>query len=195
MMRDLSACRCSLSLTCLALVLCTFAVALRPREGAAQSSGFPNPTSGHYRAAVADFEEIRPPGWTAIGNAGFDLNKGFSHNGLGNAWVRATTGWNAMSTLFSVFPSAPCVAQAWVQLSPNITDGYMSVRSDDNNGNIGNVVNEVKLAYNGNGNYQLISFAFTPPTYTVQFYVGMFGNGKDAWERIDDVAVACLLPN
>jgi hypothetical protein len=104
-------------------------------------------------------------------------------------------GCDAMTTLFSVFPSAPCVAQAWVQLSPNLTEGYIAVRSDDNNGNIGNVITQVKLAYNGNGNYQLISFPFTPPTYTVQFSIGMQGNGKDAWERFDDVAVACLLPS
>jgi hypothetical protein len=72
--------------------MCAFAIALCSQPVRAQISTFPNPTSGHYRAAVADFEEIRPPGWTVVGAAGFDMNKGFSHSGLGNAWVRATTG-------------------------------------------------------------------------------------------------------
>jgi hypothetical protein len=60
-----------------------------------------------------DFETPTPaPGWFLGGIAGFDYNVGNAHTGVGNAWVRATQGWNAIRLIFgSARPDSTLIAQ------------------------------------------------------------------------------------
>jgi hypothetical protein len=145
------------------------------------------------------FESYSHPGWWTGGGAGFDYGLGYAHSGLGNAWVRGTTGWNSVNTNVNVHPKSDCVASAWLRLSSGLTDGYMSVRAW--NGDVpGPVLNEVRLIGSGpanpaHGNYNLYSFPFNPgPHGEVLFYIGLWGNGHDNWIQADDVVVHCPVP-
>jgi hypothetical protein len=134
-------------------------------------------------------------GWWTAGNAGFDLGRGLAHTGQGNAWVRNWTGWNAVNTFASARAGRPCTAQAWIRLSSGIRDGYMTVRDRYT----GVILNEIRLFGPGpsnpaNANYNLYSFNFTPSADSVLFYVGLWGNGTDQWEQIDDVTISCITP-
>src|SRR5689334_7564557 len=93
-----------------------------------------------------DFE--RPfRGWFFTGGAGFDYNKGLAHGGKGNAWVRNTKGWNAVNFWADVPTQSQCYVNAWLRLSPELTDGYISVRNDKDSRPVHNfdVINELKL--------------------------------------------------
>jgi len=146
-----------------------------------------------------DFDSTSHPGWWITGSGGFDHGIGQSHRGAGNAWVRNTTGWNADNVVVGVYPNADCVASAWIRLSDHVTAGYMTIRAW--NGAPGPVVNEIWLVgpgpYNpSNGNYNQYLFHFNPGNASrVLFYVGMWGNGQDAWVQTDDVVIQCPTPN
>ncbi|MBW4646059.1 MAG: hypothetical protein KME23_24225 [Goleter apudmare HA4340-LM2] len=143
--------------------------------------------------------------WFFAGTANFDNGKGLARQGKGNAWVRSTTGWNAINHWISVAPNSECSAIAWIRMSQNLTDGYMSIRGDDRTGNF-NVINERKIVYAkmslpGLGDdvfaqhYNYYQFKFNSGNNTrVLFYVGLWGNGRDSWMQIDDVAISCQTP-
>jgi len=146
------------------------------------------------------FESTNHGSWWTGGGAGFDYQKGLAHKGVGNAWIRATSGWNSINTTVGVYPNADCVASAWIRLSDHLDPGYMSVRSW-NGKDAGPVINEIKLVGPGpvneaNSNYNQYVFHFNPGNaQNVLFYVGMWGNGKDAWAQIDDVVIQCPTPH
>lgn len=142
-------------------------------------------------------------GWFFAGGAGLDDGKGLEHKGKGNAWVRNTTGWNAINNWVNI--SAPsgseCTASAWLRTSDTLTDGYMSIRDADKNDGSGRIIHEIKLVgarSPGEGNikgYRLESFDFKMGGFgKVLFYVGLHGVGKDAWIQIDDAAITCHTP-
>ena len=145
-----------------------------------------------------DFETSQPPhDWFPTGGAGFDWDKGLAHQGKGNAWVRYTQGWNAVNTLID-FSAAPqgsnCAASAWLRVSPDVTDGYISVRPAVAGQAPGPVINEIKLVGPTppeNNGYKQFVFNFQRPSTGVLFYVGLHGNGRDGWIQIDDVVVQC----
>jgi hypothetical protein len=140
------------------------------------------------------FESYRHPSWWTGGGAGFDYGLGYAHAGLGNAWVRGTSGWNSVNTSINVHPGSDCVASAWLRLSPGLSDGYMSVRRW-NGDQPGPVLNEVRLVSSGPVAYQWFSFPFNPGAQSeVLFYIGLWGNGRDTWIQADDVVVHCPVP-
>jgi len=143
-------------------------------------------------------------GWFFTGGAGLDNGKGLEHQGRGNAWVRNTTGWNAINNWVDV--SAPagseCTASAWLRTSDTLTDGYMSVRDADKADGSGRIIKEIKLVGARppgdpkDRGYRLESFPFSMGTYgKVLFYIGLWGVGKDAWIQIDEAAITCRTPN
>jgi hypothetical protein len=146
-----------------------------------------------------DFESGSHRAWFMTGGAGLDFNKGLARRGAGNAWVRATTGWNAVNTFQRMAPpiGAKCEVSAWLRLSPNVTDGYMAVRGANQGEDPGPVINEIKLVGPtppdpANAGYKQFRFEFRrPPTSGILFYVGLWGNGRDAWIQIDDVVMEC----
>jgi hypothetical protein len=156
-------------------------------------------------AAVRQFSEDfeRPAAdWAFVGGAGLDHGKGLAHTGQGNAWVRNTTGWNAVQRWMGVNPRSHCVVVAWLRLSPGLTNGWMSVRNDKENRADGNfdVIKEIKLvgpgpANPGHAGYNMYTFEFDSGVNSrVLFYVGLHGNGKDSWIQIDDISVSSLTP-
>jgi hypothetical protein len=163
------------------------------RPAVAQST-FPNPKQIQaVSVAVADFEEAsNPPGWTLEGSAGFDWGKGFAHYGVGNAWVRATTGWNAVSTIAETSPNMPCQVEAWVQVSNPSPDAVMAVQAKG--AALGSVIKQETINNHGNSEYVKYAFTFTPTATGTKFYVGLTGNGKDTWLRLDDVSLICQAP-
>jgi hypothetical protein len=142
-------------------------------------------------------------GWFFTGGAGLDNGKSLEHKGKGNAWVRNTSGWNAINNWVNL--SAPsgseCTASAWLRTSDTLTDGYMSVRSGDKDDGSGTILKEIKLVgARPSGNptdkgYRLENFQFNKGANNrVLFYVGLWGVGKDAWIQIDDAAITCKTP-
>ena len=146
-----------------------------------------------------DFESPSPD-WFFTGGAGFDHGKGLAHTGVGNAWVRHTTGWNAINRWMPVHPNSKYTAFAWLRLSPDLTDGYFSVRNDKENRADKNfdVINEIKLVGPGpknaaNADYNSYKFEFNTGSQSrVLLYVGLHGNGKDSWIQIDDLSLSTL---
>jgi hypothetical protein len=133
--------------------------------------------------------------WFTTGVAGFDYGLGYAHQGQGNGWVRNKTGWNAINTIQDVQPWERCTASAWIRLSPHLTGGYMSVRQAYGDWHIINEVPMVGPGPVGDNGYNQYVFDFYPDsTSSVVFYVGMWGNGQDAWMQIDDVVVQCQTP-
>src|SRR5215475_7100425 len=86
-------------------------------------------------------------GWFFTGGAGLDNGKGLEHSGKGNAWIRNTTGWNAVNNWVSI--SAPrgskCTASAWLRTSDTLTDGYMTIRDADKDDGSGRIIRQIPL--------------------------------------------------
>jgi hypothetical protein len=83
-------------------------------------------------------------------------------------------------------------------VSSDITDGYFSIRGGDGQ-NVSPVINEIKLIGPSTApdevQYRQYTFDFNSGNFSqLLFYVGMFGNGRDAWLQIDDVGVSCQTP-
>lgn len=136
--------------------------------------------------------------WFITGGAGFDFAKGLARRGRGNAWIRNTTGWNAINVWLPVEPDRTYTARAWLRLSPSLTDGYFSVRNDKDNRPDENfdVINEIKLigpspANPDNADYNPYEFDFeTGSNNRVLLYVGLWGVGPDAWIQVDEVSLS-----
>jgi hypothetical protein len=133
------------------------------------------------------FEQPQP-GWFFTGGAGFDYGKGLAHRGKGNAWVRGSSGWNAINRFHTVRPRTWYHVYATIRQSPGLTDGYFSVReARELNGN-GRILTEQKLG--GPCDYFPKSLNFTTgDSDRILLYIGLWGNGKDAWIQIDDFVI------
>jgi hypothetical protein len=137
--------------------------------------------------------------WFFAGTAGLDSGKSLEHTGTGNAWVRASSGWNAVNRWVDAGAQHSCDLSAWLRTSDTLTDGYMSVRKGDKSDGSGAVIKEIKLvgARPPGGDpadkgYHLEGFSFdTGDQARVLLYVGLWGVGKDAWIQIDDVSLTC----
>lgn len=149
-------------------------------------------------------EQFNPPmpGWEIVGGAGFDQGDKFSRPGKpGNGWVRATQGWNAIQNWVAVPPNTDVTVDAWLRWAPALTGGYMSVRGDDGNGAPGPVITELRLAGNqplpkdNEAGYFEYQFHFNSgPHSRVLFYVGLWGNGDDAWIQVDSAVLQWSTP-
>jgi hypothetical protein len=138
-----------------------------------------------------DFEGAS--GWFASGAAGFDLNRGLAHGGRNNGWVRNSSGWSAVNSWFTlphVSRSATCTAEAWIRMSPTVTDGYFSVRRGDTD-TPGPVIGEIRLRGTAAVDYRRYAFTFRPTGRRMMIYVGNWGNAHDPWLQVDDVAISC----
>lgn len=141
-----------------------------------------------------DFEQPRL-GWFFAGNGGFDYGKGLAHKGANNAWVRASSGWNAINRFHPVPQRSECSVAAWLRLSDTLTDGYFSVRGAPQLNGDGPIITEQKLVGPGranpaNGNYNKYLLRFNSAGYSrILIYVGLWGVGRDAWIQIDGLEI------
>jgi hypothetical protein len=149
---------------------------IEPAMNLVDDSGFENQTKSSV---------ISPP-WFAEG-AGL---KGVYNQMSGkNAFLRATSGWNAITQKIAANPSTQYTAQARIKTSPNVTDGYFGVRDGN-----GMVVTEVKFGPLSDGDPPRV-FSFQgamrylgyDPMMTL--FVGFWAPGQDAWIEIDDIGV------
>jgi len=143
-----------------------------------------------------DFEGSHT-GWFTTGGAGFDFDKGLAHQGKGNAWVRNTTGWNAINQWITVTPYSDCEVSAWIRTSDGLQGGYMSIRNSQEDGS-GPILNQVELTgpnkpNPSNRDYNQVKYSFNSGNNSrVLFYVGLWGNNTDQWIQIDDVMLDWL---
>jgi hypothetical protein len=143
------------------------------------------------------FEGSGNAGYWVDGIGGVDHNLGFAHRGQNNGWVYARDGWSAIGTNVSTYPGAVCTVSAWIWATDQVTNGYMTVRS--NLAPSYSVIHDIHVAGPGpvnpaNGNYNNYVFQFTADSSDATFFVGFQGNGQDAWIRVDDVTVTCPTP-
>jgi hypothetical protein len=135
-------------------------------------------------------------GWFFAGNAGYDFNKGLAHFGPNNAWVRASSGWNALNRFQDVEADTDYEVGAWLRLSDSLTDGYFSVRAAPELNGEGQIITERKLAgpnpsNPSQDNYNRYVLRFNSNGWRrILVYIGLWGVGKDAWIQIDDVKIS-----
>lgn len=120
------------------------------------------------------------------GYKGVDLNKGYSFSGRNNAFIRTSTGWNAITQTIWVTPYHRYRMAAWIRTSGNFDQGYLGVRR----GTGSTVVSQLRYGAWGPSPYQLqvLDFDSGPDSYVTAF-VGYTAPGTDSWIQIDDVAV------
>jgi hypothetical protein len=145
-----------------------------------QDPGFEGQTSGTISAP-----------WSVEGadTKGIDINKGFAHWGLNNAWIHptntATTAWNSIKQTVAVSPNTTYTLTGYEINSGNFSGGYFGVRD----GSTTTVLKEVNFGASGGG-YQKLVVTFSSGSDTsVTFYAGYWAPGADSWLRLDDVSL------
>ena len=146
-------------------------------------------TRGANLVAHGGFEQ-QPSGtatspWFAHGGAGIDRGLGFARTGANNAWVRASSGWNAIVQEVAVTPGTRYTLTGWVKTSANQNDGYFGARGL----NAGPVLNETHLTQPLGGYTQLSVTFDSGANHAVEVYAGTWANAGDTWLQVDDVAV------
>ncbi|MCC7076885.1 MAG: hypothetical protein IT198_07140 [Acidimicrobiia bacterium] len=123
--------------------------------------------------------------WACLGTCGVDTNIGLSRTGVGNAWVRNTTGWHDIHQTVAVSANRTYRVRAWIRTSANNTDGYFGLRTT-----AGQVVGETRF-YSLPGYTQVSVDVASGPHTSLVVFAGLWANG-DKWAQIDDVSVAAL---
>jgi predicted esterase len=119
--------------------------------------------------------------WQCTGACGFDAAT-FGHTGIGNAFVRANSGWNDVHQIFSVMPNRTYTVSGWLRTSDNNTEGYFGVRAAD-----GKVVGEKKFGKFPGYTRVDVTVNSGPNTNLIVFG-GLWANG-DTFLQLDDVTV------
>lgn len=163
----------------------------------------------NFEQAVSEFGAPAPD-ITFHGNGGYDLNLGFG--GSGNAWIRASGGWNAIETVEPRYALSDCYASVMLQGSPNIENIFFSIL-DAGTGEVlvqtaplsgpqltgqripscaenrSCQVGEVPME--GWSPYSSHSVNLFDSQRWVRLRVGFWGNGQDAWLRVDNLSLQC----
>jgi S-formylglutathione hydrolase FrmB len=148
-----------------------------------QQPGSPPPPPPSNPVVNGGFESGMAP-WTCLGQCGRD-GGGFARSGVGNGWVRNTSGWNDLHQTISVAANRTYRVTAWVRTSANNTAGYVGLRTLG-----GQVVGE--RGYGNLPGYTLLSVdVATGASTSLVLYAGLWANG-DTWAQVDDVSVTLL---
>ncbi|MFP2930525.1 DUF4185 domain-containing protein [Pyxidicoccus sp. 3LG] len=123
--------------------------------------------------------------WYVQGNAGIDRGLGFARTGANNAWVRSSTGWNAIKQEVGVTPNTRYTLTGWIKTSGNHNDGYFGARML----NGGPILSETHFTQ-PLGNYTQLSVTFNSGSnHSVELFAGMWANDGDTWIQVDDVTL------
>jgi hypothetical protein len=116
------------------------------------------------------------------GGKGLDINRGNAHSGNNNAWIRATSGWNAIKINVFTRPNTDYELTGWFRTSPNVKwAAYFGAR--DGNGKI---INET--SFGPYSTYQGLGIGFNSGNnWFVTVYVGFWAPNADSWIQIDDL--------
>jgi S-formylglutathione hydrolase FrmB len=131
------------------------------------------------------FENTTLAPWACQGNCGLDRNAGLARTGVGNGWVRNTSGWNDVHQTISVATNRVYRVTAWVRTSANNASGYFGLRTLG-----GQVLGERWFGSLG-GYTQLSVDVNTGANSSVVLFGGLWANG-DTWLQIDDVTAVAL---
>jgi len=159
--------------------------------------------SPYQRFFQDDFERSASGKWVGTGTTGFDWGE-LAYAGFGNAWIRGTDGWNALTSKAAGSIDIDgyflrCRAEAWIRASSNVSNVYMSA-IDTVTGQIYwefGPTNGAALSSNKDKGYKLVSktFSIDPKKFPAGHYpelrIGMWGNGQDAWLQFDNAYLSC----
>ncbi|HZG58802.1 DUF4185 domain-containing protein [Paenibacillus sp.] len=119
--------------------------------------------------------------WYLQGGGGIDRNLGFARTGANNAYVRNTSGWNAVKQEIFVEPNTSYTLTGWVRTSANNSDGFFGARLP----NGGPILNEVP--FDAFGNYTQLSVTFNSGSNgSVEIFAGIWAHNADTWMQMDD---------
>jgi hypothetical protein len=121
--------------------------------------------------------------WFSEGSAGIDIQKGVSHHGRNNAWIRNTNGWNAIGQTVHLSEGVTYSLKAFVRTSDGVRDGYLGFRDASQS-----AVSE--LRFGPILSYRELSVQFRPThsgTYNV--FAGVWARNQDSWIQLDNVRV------
>jgi hypothetical protein len=143
-----------------------------------------------------DFEGTAASAWWPASAAGVETTSSQAHAGTRDGWAAGQSGWNAINAALLVNEGRPCHLEAWIRSSPDVTDGYIAVRSFAAGlpGLADHKLVGAGVAAPGHHGYYRETLDFVADAGSVLFYVGQWGNGRDSWVRVDDVTVTCALP-
>jgi hypothetical protein len=123
---------------------------------------------------------VRPP-WALRGYGG--IESGRARSGSKSAWLRASSGWNAVQQVITVTPNRNYTLRAYVRTSTNNTDGYFGVRLKSD----GPPYAEMK--YGRADAYTQISVTFNSGNNTsMEVFCGHWCS-SDTWVNIDDISL------
>ncbi|MCP3145232.1 hypothetical protein [Pyxidicoccus xibeiensis] len=121
--------------------------------------------------------------WYVDGTAGIDRGLGFARTGANNAWVRNSSGWNAIKQEVGVTPNTSYTLTGWVKTSGNHDDGYFGARLLKGGPILGETHFTQPL-----GSYTQLSVTFNSgANHSVELFVGMWANNGDTWIQVDDL--------
>jgi len=129
------------------------------------------------------FEGGDAAAWAITASAGIDTGRGFAASGANNGWVRNWTGWNGLSTTAPLLANSTCSVAAQLRTTA-VVNGYFTV--SDSTG-----LHEVHVTGFPDGAYHWVNFDFWSRDPAALLYVGLLGNGADAWIQFDEVGIAC----
>ena len=121
--------------------------------------------------------------WVCQGDCGLDRNTGLARTGVGNGWVRNTSGWNDVHQTISVQSNRTYTITAWIRTSANNTAGFFGLRTTG-----GQVVGERSFGRLDGYTQQSVTVSSGSNTSLVA-YAGLWANG-DTWLQIDDVSAS-----
>jgi hypothetical protein len=123
--------------------------------------------------------------WYVEGNGGIDRGLGFARTGANNAWVRNSSGWNAIKQEVAVVPNTDYTLTGWVRTSNNHADGYFGARVL----NAGPILSEARFTQ-PLGSYTQLTVSFNSgPNHSVELFAGTWALNGDTWLQVDDVSL------
>lgn len=141
----------------------------------------PPAPAGTDVAVNGGFENTALAPWTCTGQCGLDRN-GLARTGVGNGWVRHTSGWNDLHQTVAVDANRTYTVTAWIRTSANNADGYVGLRTLG-----GAVVGEQRFGrLDGYTRYQFT--VHSGANTSLVLFAGLWANG-DTWAQVDDVSV------
>jgi S-formylglutathione hydrolase FrmB len=150
-----------------------------------QGPSAPPPPPPSNPVVNGGFENTSLSPWVCTGNCGLDRNVGLARSGVGNGWVRNTSGWNDVHQTIAVQANRSYTITGWIRTSANNTDGYFGLRTLG-----GQVLGEQRFG-RMDGYTQLNVTVGSGANTSLVAYGGLWANG-DTWLQIDDVSAAVL---
>ncbi len=130
--------------------------------------------------------------WKAEGTGTNGIDTGTSASGAKNAYIRATSGWNAVTQPIATAVNKYYVARAKVYTSPNFPAGFLGIRDAYGKLVAARIFGPSSMGYTEVTTAPFLGTLADPIEGSAQMltlFVGYTATGSDSWVRIDDVHV------